>query len=229
MVVTFAVWVQAVNKGKKGNAKQLRVQMIWDRNRGKRSAVTYRVYNPAERMVDDSLKEVLYGEVSITQHYRFVMEDSLLASFPSSRCNNKWLTWCCASGGNLLHACALWNNVDTARRLVTIDRLDKELTGASNSEGRTPYEVAVLTGHSQVRSVLEALGADKTNYVVDIYCLDNTGSHPNEERCRDGTGGNDTDKHPQQSPASSMLSFQLEGGVGYWDEQGELVFELSDQ
>lgn len=192
------------------------VEDLFSREEIKKKKPAYRVLDPAERLVDDSLKEVLAGEVSIELHYKFVTEDSRLA------CQSRnWLTWCC-EGGNLLHACALWNNVETANRLLTRNDLHG-LTEANDSEGRTPYEIAVQTGHSQIVTVLEAFGANVTNYVVDIYCLEGTGTQCNEN-FQDGIGGHDI-ANQQQSSSSNILSCELQGGVGYWDEQGELVFE----
>ena len=43
-------------------------------------------------------------------HYRFIRMDPRLAhEF------HKWVGWCHSSGGNILHACAMWNDVEIAR------------------------------------------------------------------------------------------------------------------
>jgi hypothetical protein len=168
--------------------------------------VGYRVLDPVQRLVDDSLQKVHAGEVSIAQHMKFVSTDPSLAS--QSR---RWLAWCHSSLGNLLHACAAWNDVEMASEVLTRDL--EGLADAVDQQGLTPYEVAELSGHQHVCEVLEAFGADTSNYVFDIYCLDD---------------GDENDKDESESKDIEPMSLELQGGVGYWNEEGQLILEMDE-
>jgi hypothetical protein len=169
----------------------------------KKTKVGYKVLTPLQRLVDDSLQKVHTGEVSIDQHVKFIKTDPNLAT--QSR---QWLAWCHSSSGNLLHACASWNNVEVTNELLALG-LDG-LGAAQDQQGLTPYEVADLSGHKQICDVLEAFGADTSNYVFDIYCLDDADEN-NEE---------------SESQGNEQTSLELQGGVGYWNEEGQLILEM---
>jgi hypothetical protein len=169
----------------------------------KKTKAGFKILTPLQRLVDDSLQMVHSGEVSIDQHVRFIKTDPNLAT--QSR---QWLAWCHSSSGNLLHACATWNNVEVASELLALD-LDG-LGAAQDQQGLTPYEVADLSGHTQICEVLEAFGADSSNYVFDIYCLDDADEN-NEE---------------SESKGNEQTSLELQGGVGYWNEEGQLILEM---
>lgn len=170
----------------------------------KKTKVGYKVLDPLQRLVDDSLQKVHTGELSIDQHVQFIRTDPNLA--PQSR---QWLAWCHSSSGNLLHACASWNNVEVASELLSLG-LDG-LADAEDQQGLTPYEIADLSGHQQICDVLEAFGADPSNYVFDIYCLDDTDEN-NEES--------------ESKRTNEQTSMELQGGVGYWNEEGQLILEM---
>lgn len=169
----------------------------------------YRVLDPVQRLVDDSLQKVHSGELSIAQHILFITGDPSLAD--QSR---RWLVWNHSSQGNLLHACAAWNDVE-----MTTDLLTRELDGladAVDEQEHTPYEIAELSGNSQVCEVLEAFGADTSNYVFDIYCLEDEIDTENSMQ-------------PESQPNGEATSLELQGGIGYWNEEGQLVLEKSTE
>lgn len=193
----------------------------------------YKVLDPISRLVDDSLTMVHSGEKSIADHYRFVTTDPRLAT--NSR---QWLVYQ-NRGGNLLHACAQWNDVE-----CTHDLLRQSLTGlvdATDDDGRTPYETAQMCSHDSVVEVLEAFGADTTNFVYDIFVPEEiqveetTTTQPKEEEWnpleKTAIGSNDGAAASEPPPpdmtmvdASRLL--ELQGGVGYWTEEGDLVLEV---
>jgi hypothetical protein len=169
----------------------------------KKVKVGYKVLDPLQRLVDDSLQKVHTGEVSVDQHVKFIRTDPNLAT--QSR---QWLAWCHSSSGNLLHACASWNNVEVASELLALS-LDG-LADAQDQQGLTPYEIADLSGHQQICDVLEAFGADTSNYVFDVYCLEDVDEN-NEE---------------SEQKGNEQTSLELQGGVGYWNEEGQLILEM---
>ena len=185
----------------------------------KKNHTGYRIFNPIERMVDDSLKQVAAGSLSAAQHLNFCCNDPNLASSAQ-----KWLMWCNIETGNLLHGCAMWNDVETTNSLLsrTLKREQVEaLIDAVDAEGRTPYEVAQLSGSTQICEVLEAYGGDQRNsllsngsFVYDMYYLDESCSH----QTTNSQDGSDSD--------NQAVTCELEGGVGYWKESGELVLEI---
>jgi hypothetical protein len=157
-----------------------------------------KVLDPLTRSVDDSLQQAHQGTKSIRQHYDFVTTNASLM-----RDSKKWLAWCHSAGGNILHACALWNDVEIAGELCQTREVS-QLTDAADGDGRTPYEVAQLSGHDSVCQVLEAFGGDTTNYVYDIFCLEENEVVDYEEQ---------------------PMTVELKGGVGYWTPEGELILE----
>lgn len=168
-----------------------------------RRKTPFKVLDPLNRLVDDSLQEVHAGTKRVMEHYRFVTTDRRLA-FES----NKWLVWCHSSGGNILHACALWNDVEVANDILQLP-LGSSLTEEVDGDGRTPYEVAQLSGHDSVCEILEAFGGDSTNYVYDIFCLEE----------------GESEKVYEEQP----MSVELTAGVGYWTPDGELVLEAPEK
>eukprot|EP00934_Nitzschia_sp_Nitz4_P008171 Nitzschia sp. Nitz4//scaffold77_size91520//55973//57127//NITZ4_004895-RA/size91520-processed-gene-0.35-mRNA-1//1//CDS//3329558006//8161//frame0 len=174
----------------------------------------YKVLDPVSRMVDDSLQQVHQGMKSVSQHYQWVISDPALykhqQSYNPSK-PNKWLVWNHSSGGNLLHACALWNDVEVAAELLQTHDLASSLCEAIDEDGRTPYEVAQLSGHTSICEVLEAFGGDTTNYVHDLFFLDD---QDDGEECIES----DTD-------GTSNQHVELASGVAFWNTDGELVIE----
>lgn len=170
---------------------------------------SYRVLNPLERMVDDSLKEVIAGSKSAHDHWIWCRNDP---NFLQNRA--KYIQW--GATANLLHACALWNDVETASELLlwaAAQGVIEVLTQAIDEEGNTPYRTAQLVGHEAVAEVIASFGGDE-DYVYDVYCLDETQL--------------DDDVHLSSSVEDDeqVKICHLHGGVGYWDEKGELVVEM---
>lgn len=168
-----------------------------------------RVLDPLTRLVDDSLHKVHEGSRPISEHYRFITTDSRLMVHDSK----KWLQWSHSSGGNLLHACALWNDMEMAAELLQVPNLAGPLCEALDGDGRTPYEVAQLSGHDSVCEVLEAFGGDTTNFVYDIFCL--------EEESNNGEIIQDENHAP--------TTVELTSGVAYWTPDGELMLEANEK
>ena len=179
-----------------------------------------KVLDPLSRLVDDSLQEVHGGTKSVPDHYRFIRMDPRLAyDF-----HTKWIAWSHSSGGNILHACAMWNDVEIASEILQLSSslpVPPNLTEAGDGDGRTPYELAQLSGHDSVCQVLEAFGGDTTNYVYDIFCLeeDDNGDEHREQG----------DKKKKEQEEQTMAAVELTSGVGYWTPHGELVLEAPEK
>jgi hypothetical protein len=179
-----------------------------DFGKTKKKKNVFKVLDPLSRMIDDSLQMVFSGEKMSMEHYDLITTDE---SFAMN--SMKWLVWRHSSGGNLLHSCALWNDVNLASDLCKLSILPK-LASALDGDERTPYELAQLSGHGSVCQVLEAFGGDTFNYVYDIYDLD---EEPQEFE----------DEMKSQVPDDKSLVVELKGGVGYWTPDGELILEAS--
>ncbi|GKZ01394.1 hypothetical protein MPSEU_001090200 [Mayamaea pseudoterrestris] len=196
-----------------------------------RKQLAIRILHPTERLVDDSLQQVFQGVTSALEHYRLITQDSRLANEAT-----KWLAWR-NSSGSLLHACALWNEHDILHDVLRTLLRDSNTQSAAaantchaayasmildslDADGRSPYQLAQLSGHAQVCELLEAYGAG--DYLVDLYALDD------EEMV-------DANKHFLEHDASAnefsaatdvpYISCDLHGGVGYWDDHGQLILE----
>lgn len=180
----------------------------------RRKTALIKVLDPLSRMVDDSLQMVHAGTKGVDEHYRFVTTDQRLAHE-----SKKWLAWCHSSGGNILHACALWNDVEMASEVLgqQLSPMMAKLTEAVDGDGRTPYEVAQLSGHDSVCQVLESFGGDTTNYVYDIFCLE---EGKDDDLVSAEFDIDDGDEH---------MTVELRGGVGYWTPEGELVLEAPEK
>ena len=168
-----------------------------------------KVLDPLSRLVDDSLQLVHVGARPIAEHFRLITSDRVLASSQNPK---RWLLWSHSSGGNLLHACALWNDVEMAGDLLQIPNLVGPLCETLDGDGRTPYEVAQLSGHDSVCEVLEAFGGDTANFVYDMFCLEQ----------EDGTDVLDEDE-------DAPMTVELTDGVAYWTPAGELMLETNDK
>lgn len=174
-----------------------------------RRKIALKVLDPVSRLVDDSLQQVHTGTKEISDHYRFISTDPRLAHDFKG-----WIAWCHSSGGNLLHACAMWNDLEVAGEIL---KLDVSMSEAADGDGRTPYELAQLAGHDSVCQVLEAFGGDASNYVYDIFYLDDMFLR---------SGENDDIIENDDDPIASV---ELASGVGYWTPLGELVLEAPEK
>lgn len=160
-----------------------------------------KVLDPLSRIVDDSLKEVLVGEKTIEQHYRQLTTDPCF-TLRDIALQRKWMTWNLnhsgndvGVGGNIIHCCALWDDPSIANEILQrFGDISTALIEAVDGDGRTPYEVAEVIGHSRVCEVLGIYGGDTTNYVYDVFYLDdkairhNNGSGTNTGAISEGKG-----------------------------------------
>jgi hypothetical protein len=181
----------------------------------------YKILPPNERSIDDSLKQVFVGKKMVSEHYELCCTDP---RFESTRW--RWLEHRNSDHGNLLHACALWNDVDVAVQLL-LDHQNRDwavqaLVHVRDGDGRTPLHVAELCGHDRiVRLLREATGeSDDETYEFDLYCLD-TDDGASAHEFSDGN-----ESHELDGTAAPTLNCELDGGVGYWDESGQLVLSL---
>ena len=149
-----------------------------------------KILHPVERLIDESLQAVAVGTISPRQHYNFIWTDTRV-----SHQARQWLAWRNDEIGNLLHAAAIWNDAELTADLLRMDL--PHLVDAVDGDGRTPYEVAELTGNENVQEIMEAFGADTKNFVYDLYCLE---GH---------VEGEVTDEN--------HMACLLKGAMGYWD------------
>lgn len=158
------------------------------------------VLDPASRLVKDSLDLVQQGTKTVQQHVDYMEQDSRLLM----DCK-KWILMKCNDGSNILHLCAIWNDVEMCRRLCMAYASPALLDHPDHSQQR-PYQVAHLAHHTNVAEVLEAFGADTNDFVYDIYQLHN-------------------EDMEEQKEEVAPLRVDLSGGVGYWNEHGELILQ----
>uniref|UniRef100_A0A7S3P7K4 Transcription factor Iwr1 domain-containing protein n=1 Tax=Amphora coffeiformis TaxID=265554 RepID=A0A7S3P7K4_9STRA len=169
----------------------------------------FKILNPVERLVDDSLQAVAVGTITPRQYADFIWTDTRV-----SHQARKWLAWRNSEIGTLLHAAAMWNDAELTADLLRMDI--PQLAEALDGEGRTPFEVAELAGNETVQEVMECFGADTKNFVYDLYCLqDQVESELVEE--------NDDENSDYQ------MACLLKNGMGYWNEYGELMLEREDE
>jgi Transcription factor Iwr1 len=155
------------------------------------------ILDPTTRLVVQKMKEVQEGSVTLREYLEFLSIDERV-------CHEKvkLLSTTMPDGGNVLHLAALWNNVEEARlilqsypRAISIHAVDES--------GNSPYQLSVLAGNDQISTLLEEFGADKEEYVYDVYQLV-------------------TDEEEGQKNSELV---ELHGGVGYLNEHGELILE----
>jgi hypothetical protein len=182
----------------------------------------YKILLPNERAIDDSLKQAFVGKRLVSEHYDLCCTDPRFAAH-----RDRWLAYRNEDHGNVLHACALWNEVAVASALVlnhhqraSHDDFLESIVRARDGEGRTPLQVAELSGHDSVVGALrEVLGeSEDESFVFDLYCLDGDDSKAMDASENGESNGSDF--------ATTPLDCELEGGVGYWDENGQLVLDL---
>ncbi len=164
------------------------------------------ILDPRSRLVQESLESVLTGKATIAQHLDFLANDSRLCDTP-----RVWLAWQdVRTHANVLHAAALLNDVEGASSILAWNV--PSLVTCQNEHGQTPFQVATAVGHDQVAQVLEqqtnnAMMEHDDDYVYDVFCLD--------KEMKDNASEN------EQEP----LNVELKGGIGYWNENGDLVLE----
>eukprot|EP00535_Pseudo-nitzschia_heimii_P003007 CAMPEP_0197194904 /NCGR_PEP_ID=MMETSP1423-20130617/30112_1 /TAXON_ID=476441 /ORGANISM="Pseudo-nitzschia heimii, Strain UNC1101" /LENGTH=467 /DNA_ID=CAMNT_0042648413 /DNA_START=119 /DNA_END=1522 /DNA_ORIENTATION=+ len=196
----------------------------------KKRGSALKVLDPLTRIIDDSLQEVLIGEKTVESHYRQLTTDPrFIMRNPADQTN--WMTWTLDGGTNILHCCALWNDPSTTNELLQRFRRMgssqlRTLMEATDGDGRTPYEVAQLIGHSRVCEVLEVYGGDTSNYVYDTFYLDHDGlvkTRPNDGEPKTTYEGDGDGFEFEEGPG--ITTAELTSGVGYWTPEGELILE----
>lgn len=219
-------------------------------NKTKRSssAPFYPVLDPLSRLVDDSLRAVHVGDVPIWQHWQLLTTDPRLLRPDGMPDPRRWFAWNqTTGGGNLLHACALWNDVELLTEILQAscnavgdDDDEKPIAAvarqpswlqimlhAVNGDGWTPYQVAQLAGHEAIVQMLESVGGSserglsnmEEDYVYDEYWLYSENAVSDEYESTT-TNSNVVDD-PNHMMNKDMLTVELQGG--YW-ENGELIF-----
>lgn len=157
------------------------------------------ILDPLSRLVQESLQSVLSGERTVSQHLELLSSDSRLSDE-----TRRWLQFT-GPAGNILHVSALCNDVEGALAVVAweIPLLLQQV----DADGQTPHQLAVAIGHLQVAEVLKVHRADdgEDDYVYDVFLLDK-----------------DMSVHDKED---TMTCAELRGGIGYWDEHGELILE----
>mmetsp|Transcript_14534 Transcript_14534/g.21437 ORF Transcript_14534/g.21437 Transcript_14534/m.21437 type:complete len:380 (+) Transcript_14534:61-1200(+) len=156
------------------------------------------ILDPLSRLVDENLKKAQVGSATLQNYLDFLEQDTRV-----SQEVHRYIGRSLDDGSNVLHIAALWNCVEQARHillrfgsLVNIDEVD--------SSGHRPYQIAKLSGNDQVAEVIEAFGADTYDYEYDIFYLSNQ-------------------KEDAHTEEATMV--ELEGGIGYLTNEGELIFE----
>jgi len=225
--------------------------VLQNTNHRKKKEKALKVLDPLTRIVDDSLKEVLIGEKTVELHYRQLTTDPIftLRSISSQR---KWMAWNLnysgnGDGGNILHCCALWNDASIVNDLLQrfVGDVGSALMEAVDSDGRTPYEVAQLVGHTRVCEVLEIYGGDTTNYVYDVFYLDDKNINRNGDAAIASSRSSSRKNDPMMPTSSTdevvedddddedgpvgIMTAELTSGVGYWTPEGELILETADE
>lgn len=163
------------------------------------------ILDPLSRMVQESLQSVLSGERSVSQHL-----DMLSSDVRFSDKTRHWLQFTgTTTAGNILHISALCNDVGGALAVLAWEI--PSLLQQVDADGQTPHQLAVAIGHSQVARVFEVHSGDddrEEDYVYDVFLLDKD--------------------MPDHDKEDTMTCVELRGGVGYWDEHGELILEAME-
>ena len=174
------------------------------------------ILNPLSRLVQESLQSVLTGECSVSQHLEFLSHDSRLSDQ-----TRHWLQWQDVRGGagTILHAAALINDVEGVSSILAWNV--PSLVAVTDANGQTPLQVAVALGHDQVARVLDLSNAntlqEEEEYVYDIFCLN--------KDMKDESTVDDSDDDEEEEPTC----VELRGGIGYWNENGELILEVLEE
>jgi len=153
------------------------------------------ILDPATRAVDSSLREVFHHEKTVLHHLAYLRTDPLLLSVAqpphgSTSAGGKWMAWLNHRGhssqnntGTILHAAAIFNDVDGARLAL---ELGIDAT-AVDGDNHTALNVAKTVGSAGVVTLLQSSVAggrgmgngavedededDDSDYVFDVYCL----------------------------------------------------------
>ena len=170
------------------------------------------ILDPATRAVDTSLRKVFHHEKTVLQHLTYLRTDPLLLSVaqpppppplsiastsrPAAASGGggggKWMTWLNHRGsasqnntGTILHAAAIFNDVDGARLALelgidatVVDGDDHTALAVAETVGSTGVVTLLQSsavgghghGHGHGHGALEDED-DDADYVFDVYCL----------------------------------------------------------
>lgn len=225
------------------------------------SRTPLKILDPLTRIVDDSLQEVLAGSKPVAGHYDLLTTDPRFTLQPIqlqkkwltwSHSSGGNLLHCCALWNDsavshqvLQQSRHRYEQVTTSLGggATGVDGGHNNGTKNNNSssilsmmeavdgDGRTPYEVAQMVGHHDVCQVLEAYGGDTTNYVYDIFFLDDGTNYPtgsDDDTMMESKGDGHDDDDDDHFP-SKIMTAELTSGVGYWTPEGELVLEADEK
>ena len=244
------------------------------------------IMDPVTRAVDASLRAVFRHEKTVMQHLTYLRMDSLVLSMGPFQ-STKWMKFlnhassCSTSNGTsssgtttygtVLHAAAIFNDLDGARCALELG-IDVSLL---DGDGHTASVVAETVGSTGVAAFLSSHIAmngndehdeeeddDDSDYVFDVYCLAGAKESARErddwDAWEQSMGGrarapptpsikdNKEDAKPNEinsysfggknihqldgdncsrSSSEEECRVEIKGGVGYWNEKGELVLE----
>lgn len=164
-----------------------------------------------------------------------------------------FLNHACSNGmGTVLHGTSLWNDVEGASQFVFSGNIDIHI---QDSDGRTALDVAQMCGHASIVRILQKrLGEveleelkmkeekekafkEEQDFVYDLYYMDvdedqtkkkdevKTGSEVVDNKTISSKDG-PTVKQKEENDYDEMGAFvELSNGIGYWDPNGDLIFE----
>jgi hypothetical protein len=192
-------------EGPRTKRRRLALTLVWDAPAAPLAAALVPkknlILDPVSRLVQELLQSVLKGERTVSQHLEVLSTDSRFSDQ-----TRRWLQFS-GTAGNILHVSALLNDVKGALAVMAWEI--PSLPEAIDADGQTPYQLAMAIGHSQVAQVLQFdIISNEEDYVYDVFLLDKE-VIDNDEK-------------------DTPTCVELHGGIGYWDEHGELILEAVD-
>jgi len=208
------------------------------------------ILSPVMSLLDSQLKIYHESGPGLTSYMNFV-ETVIL---PSSKTYSTHLSLssllghACTNGmGTFLHGAALWNDVEGASQFVLAGNKNLHII---DSDGRTAVDIAKMCGHESIVQIIQQfLGVPKENkeehkkhdeqdFVYDLYFMDDIEESKNKKdesmTAMDSTKETDIASRNNDSVTKDSENDEQEGigafvelsnGIGYWDPNGDLIFE----